>query len=155
MQDRVHSLDNLTAATLGNCSPETSIPRSFNQLIRYFLDTDQKHGESRLQSRYFTSCLDPIHERHPEIQNGEIRRDIGGLAYGLGSVPRLPTNLSMGLRFQQPSQQPTYRRIVICDQNTNRHDRRFRKPQPVTDRGTPQFCSGLSVRQRRLGLCIY
>src|SRR5712691_12433765 len=102
-----------------------SVGTSFPDELFGSVNRKHDHRCLRRQLADLPRRLQPVHDRHLQIQNHDVRVQFFDSLFRQLAILRLAAYVPLGVLFQPRPQQPANQGVVIDDKNTVRHAYRF------------------------------
>ena len=119
VQQRIDSGYDLSSIFFSDNSAEAGIANVLHARLFYLLHRAQEHGEIRLEFCDFAARIQAIHSRHAQIHDDEVGRILHDFLDRVDAVPSFPTNLPIGVGFQQSLKQHADGGVIIREQNSS------------------------------------
>ena len=116
VQEYFDGMHDLAAGVFGKSAAAAGIERLMCKFLGNLLDGKEQHGDSRMFARNLSCRLQPVHVRHGQIQDHNVRINLFGLVYCLMPVPRVGTHRPACTGFDQPAEQTPDRSVIIGDE---------------------------------------
>jgi hypothetical protein len=76
-----------------------------------------EHTHARQPPHHLPRRFDPIHQRHADVQDGDVRLRSQRLADGVAAVAGLGDDFPFGSLFENLAQPLAHQRVIVAEQN--------------------------------------
>src|SRR5580704_17937973 len=136
----------LQRAALQREAARSGPQRLKNVLVQVERGEDQHPGHARaLAGGDLPGGLDTVHHRHPDVHHDDVRPEARSDLDGLAAVARLTDDLQVVLRVDERGERGTEQRLVVDDEDPDRHPAPSigtwaftRKPRPASGSAASQ-----------------